>query len=169
MNKSIRKINLEKLKIRRPSPTVNPYSVHNSKAYQNKSKDFFNKTLRQVALCIILVLLVILIKNINTPWTDKTEALIKSSLVRELDIKKSFDRITRYAKEIPRIPNKVVSVFQSKEEPNQTSFNMNPPINGEIVSYFGENADPILNQKTFQRGIDILVSENQIIDRKSVV
>lgn len=163
MNKSIRKINLDRLKIRRPSTTVNPYSVHNPKVYQNKSKDFYNKTLRQVALCIVLVLLVILIKNINTPLTDKTEELIKSSLVREFDVKKSFDKVIRYVKEIPSIPDKVVNVFQTNEEPDQTSVKMIPPINGEIVSDFGENVDPILNQKTFQRGIDILVSENQII------
>ncbi len=162
MKKSLRKTNFNRLKIRKPlihKDSYRPKSPY--RLPKNRGKEFYKKTLRQVGLCVVVVLLVILIKNINTPITNKTQDLLKTSLSQEFNFKTSFKKVLNYAKETPNVADKVISVFTNQESTKKISMSMTPPVNGEIVSFFGEKEDPILNQKTFQRGLDISVSENQ--------
>ena len=127
-----------------------------------KSKNYYNKLLKQLALCIVLVLLVLMIKNINTSFTNRAEELIETSLNQEFDIRNSFGKIIKYAQEIPKMPDRVVNVFQSNEN-SPLDIDLIPPVHGEIVSNFGENYDAVLNLNTFQRGIDILIIESETI------
>ena len=166
MNKSFGKIHINRLKSRKSPIHTSPYNQYGPSNFENsygRKKDFYKKTLRQLAFCIVIVLLVILIKTINTPITNKTEEWIDTSLKQEFDLKNSMGKVIKYAREIPELPKRIVSVFQPINEINDSSMNFVPPVNGKIVSYFGESIDPILNQKTFQRGIDILITESQTI------
>lgn len=150
MNKSYRKINFKRQK-------KNPHLMSDRKG------NFYKKILKQIALSIIIVLLVILIKNINSPITNKAAEVMKTSLEEKTDIKKSLKQVIRYAKEIPQMPNKVVSVFNNFSGDKNEGMDFITPLDGEIISNYGESIDPILKTKTFQRGIDILASKNRDI------
>lgn len=162
MHKSIRKINFNRLMAPGPRSTLNPYRIPFGTSAFKTSRNFHNKLLKQLVFCVVLVLLVIMIKNINTPFTNRAEELIETSINQEFDIRNSFGTIIKYAQEIPKIPDRVVSVFQTNEN-NILEMNLIAPVYGEIVSNFGESYDPILNQNTFRRGIDILILDNETV------
>ncbi|WZL71576.1 M23 family metallopeptidase [Clostridiaceae bacterium 35-E11] len=150
MSKSYRKIQFKRQK---KNPQVN----------NHRKGSRYKKILRQLGLCIIIVLLVIVIKNINAPITNKAIDVIKTSLEEKTDVKRSLKQVIRYAKEIPQMPNKVVSVFNNFSNDKTEDMKFIVPLNGEIVSSYGENIDPILKTKTFQRGIDIVAKEDKNI------
>ncbi|QEK12298.1 M23 family metallopeptidase [Crassaminicella thermophila] len=154
MNKLYRKINSNRQKI----------SNHvKRKNYNNRGSQFYKRTLKQIVLCILIVLLVIFIKNINSPITNKTKDVIKISLTKEINLKKSIKQIMVYVKEIPKMHNKVTNVFNAFSKETNSSIKFIVPLKGEIISNYGESRDPILNIKTFQRGVDILVNKDESI------
>lgn len=154
MNKSYRKINLNRQKILNRSKRQN---------YNNRANQFYKRTLKQIVLCIFIVLLVIFMKNINASITNKTTEAIKISLTKEINFKKSIKQIMAYGKEIPQISNKVTNVFNAFSKEKNSSIKFIVPLEGEIISNYGESTDPILNIKTFQRGVDILVNKDKSI------
>ncbi|HHY90589.1 MAG TPA: M23 family metallopeptidase [Clostridiales bacterium] len=143
---------------------MSPYSA---KSYQNpwgRKKSFYYKIMKQIAFCIVIVLLVILIKHLNLPLTNKASQWIKTSLEKEMDIKKTATEIVQFAKKVPELSEKAIHVFSNSNEKKGSKVDFIPPIaSGNIVSNYGENIDPISNRKTFQRGIDILVEKRYYI------
>ncbi|QXM05765.1 M23 family metallopeptidase [Crassaminicella indica] len=135
----------------------------NRKPHKNNENSFYKKFLKQIVLCILIVLLVILMKNIHSPITNKTTEMIKISLTKEMDIKKSIRGVIKYAKEIPKMPEKVVNVFSDFSGKKDLQMEFAVPVKGDIISDYGEKVDPISNIKTFQRGVDILIDKDKNI------
>lgn len=131
--------------------------------YKDKDKHFYKKVLKQIVLCMFVMLLVILVKNINSPITNKTTELIKTSVTKEMNIEKSIKQVLKYSKEIPKLPNKAVNVFNNFSNRKNVNIKFVVPIKGDIISSYGENLDPYLNTKTFQRGVDLLVTQDKNI------
>jgi hypothetical protein len=73
---------------------------------KEKENSFYKKILKQIVFCIVIAMLVILIKTIHSPITNKTTAMIKISITKEMDVKKSIREAVRYAKKIPEMPEK---------------------------------------------------------------
>ncbi|AOT72762.1 M23 family metallopeptidase [Geosporobacter ferrireducens] len=158
MNRFYGRINVNK-----PRLTSYPNYTHSYPGTQNRGKTLYKKLLSQVVICIILVLLAILLKTINLPITNKATEAIKTSLIESMDFRGSFNKAIRYAKEIPNFPEKAVAVFRNGEKPIQENISFVPPIQGKIMSSYGESYDAVLNIKTFQRGIDIEPNQRQNI------
>ncbi|TCO79976.1 M23 family metallopeptidase [Marinisporobacter balticus] len=153
MNKSYKTIPINRQK-------HNHYSQQST--YKDK-KHFYKRILKQIVICSLVVLFVMLVKNIHSPITNKTTEWIKTSLTREMDMKKSIKQVVKYAKEIPKIPDKAVNVFGTFSNKKKSNMEFVVPIEGEIISNYGENVDPYLNTKTFQRGVDLFVNKEKNI------
>ncbi|MBF8984309.1 M23 family metallopeptidase [Lutibacter sp. B2] len=127
----------------------------------NIKKPFYKKMIKQIVWCIIIISLVILFKNINTSITNTALDIMKDSINNEIDVKKTTKQIVEYVKEVPKLSNKVVNVFNDFSDKKDIKMNFIPPIDGEIISHYGKNVDPILETNTFQRGIDIVNVEDK--------
>ncbi len=143
---------------------MSPYSIKNYKNPWERKKSFYHRIMKQIALCIVIVLLVIFIKHLNLPLTNKASKWIKTSLEKEMDMKKAATEIVQLAKKVPEFSEKAIHVFSNSNVKQDSKADFIPPIaSGNIVSNYGENIDPISNRKTFQRGIDILVEKRHYI------
>ncbi|MFZ5969540.1 MAG: peptidoglycan DD-metalloendopeptidase family protein [Bacillota bacterium] len=152
----------EKMSIK--APKIRPYASNMRYSYGNRvptGTNFYRKLLKQILICIVIVLMVILIKSISTPFTNKTVDLMKESLNHQTDIKNTSKNIIKYAKELPQIPNKVASVFNTMGTEKISDIRFVTPIQGEIISSFGEKTDSVFNNNGFQRGVDILIDESK--------
>lgn len=158
MNKFYGRINLNK-------PRISPYPNY-TRSYPRshyKGKSFYKKLLSQIIVCILLVLLAILLKTINIPLTNRATEIIKTSLAENMDFKGSLNKIVRYAREVPKLPERAVEVFMSGDQSTDKNSSFIPPVQGVIVSNYGQYHDAALNINTFQRGIDIKPSQTQDI------
>ncbi|WP_129596875.1 M23 family metallopeptidase [Anaerophilus nitritogenes] len=130
---------------------------------KDQPKNFYSRILKKIILSIIIVLLIICIKNMNTPLTNKVTDIIKTSLNHEINIKNAAKKVVIYTKKIPKVPDKVVSVFDNLSKSENSKYNFVVPVKGNIISNYGENIEPVLNTKTFQRGVDVAVKEKEDI------
>ena len=58
-----------------------PYSIKNYKIPWERKKSFYHRIMKQIALCIVIVLLVIFIKHLNLPLTNKSIEMDKNTLL----------------------------------------------------------------------------------------
>ncbi|WP_053957510.1 M23 family metallopeptidase [Inediibacterium massiliense] len=149
-------------------PLYDPMNVNRQKSMpymkpKDRQKEFYSKMFKKTILSIIIVLLVICVKHMNTPITNKVTGVIKTSLNHEMNMKNTAKKVLRYAKEIPKVPDKVVNVFDHFSKSENSKYNFVVPMEGDIISNYGENTEPLLHTKTFQRGVDIQVKEKKEI------
>lgn len=156
MNKSYGRIQFNK-------PKISQYGTGGKYHKKNRGILFYKKTLKQMAVCILIVLLAILIKSINTPFTNKTGEIINTYLQQEMNFRDAAKQTIKYVKEIPKLPDNAITVFNNFTSGKESSIEYIAPIKGQIISEYGESVDPILETKTFQRGLDISVMEGQNI------
>ncbi|PAB61367.1 M23 family metallopeptidase [Anaeromicrobium sediminis] len=113
------------------------------------------KLIKQILWAIGIVVVVIIIKTMNMSVTNDGLGLLKENIHKDMDVKKTAYYVKKAFNEVPNFHNKTMEVFG-----NMTSSRLNkkyvPPIEGEIVSSYGDSIDPILNTKSFQRGIDMM-------------
>lgn len=128
---------------------------------KGKGSYVYKRTLKRIAICILIVLAVILIKNINTPLTNKATETIEETIREDMNIKYTVKQVMNYVKKLPDVSDKVVNVFNSFASNQKVDHDFVTPVEGEIISTYGENIDPISNIKTFQRGIDVLIKEEK--------
>lgn len=149
MNKSYRKSisNKPMIKYSRYRKYNSNTMIRNNKKY----KSYYKKLLGQLLLSILIILVIILIKSIDSPITNETSLLVKNVLNTEYNYKKSLSKISEYGSKIKDYTKKAIPVFNNKN----SSFEFVRPIDGIVVSTFGENYDPIADKVHFQRGIDI--------------
>lgn len=150
MNKFYGKISYNRPKINRYPPYTRGYSTN-----LPREKNFYRKMLQQIGICILLVLLAILIKTINTPITNRITETIKLSLSSQMDAKSSIGKLKAYVQEIPKLSEKAITVFQKEGNEKDLRYNFILPITGEVKSSFGQSNDGFMNTNSFQRGIDI--------------
>lgn len=146
------------------------YDKQKNGYYQGKRDDksivipFYKKFLKQCIICMLIAILGIGIKNIHLPIANRTTEMIKISLTKEMNVKKSFKEVATYVKKIPKMPEKAVSVFNTISGKKNLEMRFIAPIYGEIISNYGEQIDPLSNKKTFQRGVDLSIKQDENIN-----
>lgn len=135
------------------------YNRYKSGMRNKKSSSLYKKILTQLLVSILVVLLIILFKSINTPITNNTSLLIRKAIYTEFNYKESIIQVQEYATKLKDYTIKSVPVFNrfSKE------VEMSRPIEGIVISSYGENNNPITENKTFQRGIDVKAVNMKIV------
>jgi murein DD-endopeptidase MepM/ murein hydrolase activator NlpD len=113
------------------------------------------KLIKQILWAIVIVVMVIIIKAMNMSVTNDGLGLLIENLNRDMDVKKTAYHIKKAFDEVPDFHNKTMAVFGNISN-NRLSKKYVPPMEGEIVSSYGDSIDPILNTKSFQRGIDMI-------------
>lgn len=109
------------------------------------------KLLIQLFICIMIVIAVISIKKADITMTNKVLEYIETGLSVEYNLKEVPSKTLAVAKKIPKVPQKIVGLF--KKDENQYAFS--PPVDQvEVISTFGNDYDPVTEQRSFQRGID---------------
>jgi murein DD-endopeptidase MepM/ murein hydrolase activator NlpD len=96
------------------------------------------------------------------PIANRATEIIKIS--REIHVKKSMKEVVAYVKKIPEMPERAVNVFNSIAEKEGSEIEFIAPTYGEIISNYGEQINPLSNKKTFQRGVDLSVEEDENIN-----
>ncbi|MBB6214882.1 murein DD-endopeptidase MepM/ murein hydrolase activator NlpD [Anaerosolibacter carboniphilus] len=158
MNKSF-----GRMKYDRPRMSSYPKRISPQLSTMGKGENFYRRTLKKIAICIGIVLLAILMKSINLPFTNKAVDVVKTTLNKELDFKKAGKRVLEYAQTIPSLPRKAASVFNNMGKEKIDGYTLLAPIQGTIVSKHGENIDPVLNTKTYQLGIKVMPRNSRSI------
>ncbi|WP_432664237.1 M23 family metallopeptidase [Wukongibacter baidiensis] len=124
-----------------------------------KPTSFITKLLAQILISIIIVLLIIMLKSFNTPITNETSLFLKKVIYAEFNYKESIDKTKEYASQLRDYTVKTVPVFNRLGN----NLNLSKPVDGIIISSYGEKYDPVTNNQTFQRGIDIKATDLTII------
>ncbi len=145
---------------------VNRYKKNNYKYKQyrqgtgnRKPTSFVTKLLAQILISIIIVLLIIMLKSINTPLTNETSLFLRKVMYAEFNYRESIDKTKEYASKIRDYSIKTVPIFNKLGK----DLNLSRPVEGIIISSYGEKYDPVTNNQTFQRGIDIKATELRIV------
>ncbi|MCT4562820.1 MAG: M23 family metallopeptidase [Maledivibacter sp.] len=135
------------------------YSKYKSKMKNNKSSSIYRRVLTQILVSILVVLLIIIFKSINTPLTNNTTSMIKEAMYAQFDYKDSIDQLKEYAVKIKDYTVKAVPVFNRFTR----EVEMARPIEGVVISSYGENYNSITEKNTFQRGINVKAINMKIV------
>ncbi len=145
--------------IKRQGKNYYGYKKYKSGIKNNKPSSFYAKFLKQILVSIIIVLLIILIKSINAPIAKSSSAFIRQIMYAEFDYKESVSRIKEYALKLRDYTMEAVPVFNRFGR----ELNFSRPMDGIIISSYGENYNPVTETQTFQRGIDIKALNIKIV------
>jgi murein DD-endopeptidase MepM/ murein hydrolase activator NlpD len=119
--------------------------------------------MKKIVICIGIVLLAILMKTINLPFTNKAVDVVKTTLSKEVDFKQTGKQILKYVQTVPTLPYKAASVFNNMGKEKIDGLKLLAPTHGTIITRHGENIDPVLNTKTYQLGIEIMPGTDKSI------
>lgn len=135
------------------------YNRYKPRMRNRKPTSIYKKILTQLLLSILVVLLIILFKSINTPFTNSTSSLIRNVMYAEFDYKESITQAKEYGTQLMDYTVKAVPVFNrfTKEVA------MSRPLEGVVISSYGEKINPVTENQTFQRGIDVKAVNIKIV------
>lgn len=122
-------------------------SRQGSKALKNKS--LLRDNLKKLGICIIIVLLVVVFKNINFSFARRATDGIRNLITKEYNFKAAVVSVTEF---IPALRNRVQRVFSDSAGQNIT---MIMPAAGPISSGYGIRVHPVFNVERKHEGIDI--------------
>lgn len=135
------------------------HSKYRPSMRKGKRTGIYGKLLTQILLSIIIVLLIILLKSINTPFTNNTSSFLREVIYAEFDYRESIDKTREYASNFREYTLNTVPVFNRFGR----ELNLSRPMDGIIISSYGEKYDPVTEVQTFQRGIDIKSTNLRIV------
>ncbi len=117
---------------------------------KNKLKDNLKKT----TICIVIVMIILLLKNMNFSYAQKATTGIKSIITKEYNLKEKF---TSFKNTIPVIQKSIMRVFNAEGSAGLMSM----PVEGEITSGYGIRIHPVFNVERKHEGIDIAAPVGQ--------
>ncbi len=135
----------------------NYYRKHD-RLKSSRERSLYKKILAQLLISIIIISLIILLKSINITPAQKVSVFLRESIFAEYNYKKGVEKVINYAKNIKNHTIQSIPVFENNES---SIFSI--PLEGVVVSNYGEKYDPITEKSTFQKGIDIKVTDNGIV------
>ncbi len=151
MNKSF-----GRMKHDRPRMNSYPRRVNPPLRTPERGESFYKRILKKIIICMGIVLLAILMKSINLPFTNKVVDVVKITLNKEINLKQTGKQVLKYAQEIPSLPHRAANVFSNMGKSKIDGLTLLAPIQGTVITKHGESIDPVLNTTTFQLGIKIV-------------
>jgi murein DD-endopeptidase MepM/ murein hydrolase activator NlpD len=124
-----------------------------------------NRLLIRIGICIVIILFVVIVKTVDTPFTNRITNELKTALTSTMDMDSTLGQL-KFVK----------NLFPPKEEAEQPVFNnggdvedtqdksdigrprfvkMISPVKGEITSFFGTREHPVFKTQVEHTGIDI--------------
>jgi len=137
--------------------------------YKTKDKSFYKDQFKKIIISILIVLVILLIKTINVSFTNKVVNIVNKTINYTTDVKEDSKKLLYYVKEIPKVPDKIISAFNGEKE-NSIDYTQEEiseegyinPVTGVLYQKFGK----VQKSKTvsvFYKGIDILVSRENVV------
>ncbi|MTI68762.1 MAG: M23 family metallopeptidase [Firmicutes bacterium] len=134
-------------------------SIRVKTGYNTKNnKDIYKRRIKQILISIILVLMVIFIKKLDTNITKTAIELVDKTINYDMEITKVKDFTLKYTKKIINVPKKGISVFN--EDSNKEGFII--PVTGEIYKSFGK-VPKSNGVEIFNKGVDIIPNRNEVV------
>ncbi|WP_202710652.1 peptidoglycan DD-metalloendopeptidase family protein [Sporosalibacterium faouarense] len=133
---------------------------------KNSNKFFYRSQFRNLIICILIVLAILVIKQIDTEPTEKAIEIVKKTLNHDTDILKGSKDVVNYVKGVIEGTNEAIPVFNSDEEYNEEyneDFNTGYaiPVSGSIYRPFGEEKKTN-NISVFHKGVEIQTNEDYV-------
>lgn len=121
--------------------------VNYKKFYKDKS--FYKKQLNKLIAAIVILIILILMKKINTKFTNNVIRIVNENINYEFSFKEDGKKILKKSKVVLKLPEKIISVFKFDEDKDEVV----PPVEGKVYKPFGE----LKNSKgKYNKGIDII-------------
>lgn len=119
-----------------------------------KDKNRLRTNLRNLTLCISVVVIVLLLKNMNFSYAHRATRGIKSVITKEYGLRERF----LYLRDtVPVIRDKITGV-KGPVDPIET---MIMPVQGDITSRYGMRLHPVFNVESKHEGIDIAAATGE--------
>lgn len=131
------------------------YSRYNS--YRNNKKGegsdhFFKKVANQVMVCGIIFLIVIGVKNINSPLTDRITNQIKNILGYTVDVNNAYDTVETFTENVGLLKP------QNSEENNMSANDDLPSDKREIIQQNSQEVREDALEKSSNEGAEYIVT-----------
>jgi murein DD-endopeptidase MepM/ murein hydrolase activator NlpD len=109
--------------------------MYNNRRYARKRKGYGSTLIKQILVCIIIVLLVIVIKKMDIAIVNQSVETFKSALNHDYKAADIVDSARNLASKARDIPDNIVAAFQRSE----SKLAFSPPADEDaIISTFGE-------------------------------
>lgn len=107
--------------------------------------------IRQIVICILIVVVIIGIKKVNILAANNVLDVFKNEIHKEYELSSIYEKAADIIKKIPELPQKVYSKISAKKK----EFAFNPPTDSEnITAVFGESFNSAADSNSFQRGMN---------------
>lgn len=113
-----------------------------------RDKNRLKNNLQKLTICIFIVLVILLIKNMNFSYAQKTANGIKSIITSEYNLKERLDSLGNI---LPGVRRNIMRVFNTAA----SSQPMDMPVEGPITSGYGMRVHPVFGVERKHDGIDI--------------
>ncbi|MBE6081262.1 MULTISPECIES: murein hydrolase activator EnvC family protein [Tissierellales] len=115
-----------------------------------KDRRFYEKQIKRMIIILIIIIIILILKRINSNFSNNVIRIIDKGVNYKFEIKKDGKKIIDFAKNKIKIPDKIVTVFNSFQGKEEYIV----PMEGKIYKYFGEGKQ--VKNKVFNNGIDII-------------
>lgn len=116
--------------------------------------------LRNMVICAAIILIVVILKSIDTPFTQNILGYVRDAVTTDLDIDETLGRLKFVDNWIPEGVKAVFSEQRTSEElPIDMKFSV--PAEGKVIAFFGEEMGG--KDKGTNTGIDIQGNQNDKI------
>lgn len=125
--------------------------MYNNRRYSRKRKGYGSTLIKQVLVCIIIVLLVIVIKKMDIAIVNQSVETFKAALNHDYKAADIVDSARNLASKARDIPDNIVAAFQRSE----SKLAFSPPADEDaIISTFGEKTGFFGSETSgFERGM----------------
>ncbi|QOX62773.1 M23 family metallopeptidase [Anoxybacterium hadale] len=125
--------------------------MYNNRRYSRKRKGYGSTLIKQILVCIIIVLLVIVIKKMDIAIVNQSIETFKAALNHDYKAADIVDSARNLASKARDIPDNIVAAFQRSE----SKLAFSPPADEDaIISTFGEKTGFFGSETSgFERGM----------------
>lgn len=125
--------------------------MYRGRRYIKKRKNYGSTLLKQILICIVIVLLVIVIKKMDIAIVNQSLDNIQATLDRDYTVADIFQGTKNIAAKVKDVPENIAAAFQRGE----TRLAFSPPADeAAVISTFGEKKGYFENEVSgFERGM----------------
>src|SRR5690554_222487 len=92
---------------------LRPKRVYNTYNYSSNA-GFLRRQIKKIIVCIIIVLAILLIKNINLKFTNNIIRIVDKSINYSFDIREDTKKVYDFILDKVKVPDKVIETFSTK-------------------------------------------------------